>query len=176
MVLRPPRNSPVEAAARVNAYMGDIFELNDLIGGHASIGNVSALLALAESIGATGGQLVEAVVVGLEVTARVYNGYYPAMKPYDEVGMNPVVFPSSYGVAAGAARLMGLTEAQLGDAMGIAGTLAGVDQSGILARVAQNDSLSHRRNIRWCERNLQTLHDIGGNQQRAVGSYRRLLR
>jgi 2-methylcitrate dehydratase PrpD len=124
-VIGTGKRLPVDAAARVNAYMGDIFELNDLIGGHASIGNVSALLALAESIGATGGQLVEAVVVGLEVTARVYNGYYPAMKPYDEVGMNPVVFPSSYGVAAGAARLMGLTEAQLGEAMGIAGTLAG---------------------------------------------------
>ncbi|MEQ9022949.1 MAG: MmgE/PrpD family protein, partial [Pseudomonadales bacterium] len=27
-----------DAAARVNAYMGDIFELNDLISGHASIG------------------------------------------------------------------------------------------------------------------------------------------
>jgi len=114
-----------DAAARVNAYMGDIFELNDLIGGHASIGNVTALLALAESIGASGQQLVEAVTVGLEVTARVYYGYYPAMKPYDEVGMNPVVFPSSYGVAAGAGRLLGLTEQQIGHAMGIAGSLAG---------------------------------------------------
>ncbi|MES2480663.1 MAG: MmgE/PrpD family protein [Pseudomonadota bacterium] len=124
-VIGTGKRLPAEAAARVNAYMGDIFELNDLIGGHASIGNVSALLALAEAIGATGRQLVEAVVVGLEVTARIYYGYYPAMKPYDEVGMNPVVFPSSYGVAAGAARLMGLTQAQLGHAMGIAGTLAG---------------------------------------------------
>lgn len=114
----------VEAAARVNAYMGDIFELNDLIGGHASIGNVSALMALAENLGATGAQLVEAVIVGIEVTARVYYGYYPSMKPYDEVGMNPVTFPSALGIAAGAARLMGLDEQQLGNAMGIAGTLA----------------------------------------------------
>jgi 2-methylcitrate dehydratase PrpD len=116
---------PVQAAARVNAYMGDVFELNDLIGGHGSIGNVTALLALAEALGSTGAQLVEAVTVGLEVTARVYNGYYPAMKPYDEVGMNPVTFPSSYGVAAGAGRLLGLDERQIADAMGIAGTLAG---------------------------------------------------
>lgn len=115
----------IEAAARVNAYMGDVFELNDLIGGHASIGNVTALLALAESLGATGEQLVEAVIVGLEVTARVYYGYYPAMKPYDEVGMAPVAFPSSYGVAAGAARLLGLSKDQIGHAMGIAGALAG---------------------------------------------------
>lgn len=124
-VIGTGRRLGAEAAARVNAYMGDIFELNDLIGGHASIGNVSALLAQAEAMGASGSQLLEAVVVGLEVTARIYYGYYPAMKPYDEVGMNPVVFPSSFGVAAGAARLMGLSQAQVGHAMGIAGTLAG---------------------------------------------------
>jgi 2-methylcitrate dehydratase PrpD len=119
------RRLSVHAAARVNAYMGDIFELNDLIGGHGSIGNVTALLALGESLGSSGAELVEAVTVGLEVTARVYSGYYPAMKPYDEVGMNPVTFPSSYGVAAGAARLMKLGERELSQAMGIAGTLAG---------------------------------------------------
>lgn len=114
-----------EAAARVNAYMGDIFELNDLIGGHGSIGNVSALIALAETLGSSGAQLVESVTIGLEVTARVYFGYYPAMKPFTEVGMNPVTFPSSLGVAAGAARLMGLSELQTAHAMAIGGTLAG---------------------------------------------------
>lgn len=124
-VIGSGRRLSVEAAARVNAYMGDVFELNDLIGGHGSIGNVTALVALAESLGASGARLVESVIVGLEVTARIYYGYYPAMKPYDEVGMNPVVFPSSYGVAAGAARLLGLDERQTAHAMGIAGTLAG---------------------------------------------------
>lgn len=123
-VIGQGRRLSADSAARVNAYMGDVFELNDLIGGHASIGNVCALLALGESLGVSGAQLVEAVIVGIEVTARVYSGYYPAMKPYDEVGMNPVTFPSSFGVAAGAARLLGLNEAQLGHAMSIAGTLA----------------------------------------------------
>ena len=119
------RKLSTEAAARVNAYMGDIFELNDLIGGHASIGNVSALVAMAETLGATGAQLVESVIIGLEVTARIYFGYYPAMKPFTEVGMNPVTFPSSLGVAAGAARLMGLSEEQTAHAMAIGATLAG---------------------------------------------------
>ena len=32
---------PIEAATRVNGYMGDVFELNDLIGGHASIATTS---------------------------------------------------------------------------------------------------------------------------------------
>ena len=124
-VIGAGRKLSTEAAARVNAYMGDIFELNDLIGGHGSIGNVSALVALAETLGSTGAQLVESVIIGLEVTARVYFGYYPAMKPFTEVGMNPVTFPSSLGVAAGAARLMDLSEEQTAYAMGIGGTLAG---------------------------------------------------
>ncbi len=124
-VIGTEKRLSADAAARVNAYMGDIFELNDLIGGHASIGNVTGIVAMAESLGVSGQALVEAVIVGIEVTARIYSGYYPGMKPYDEVGMNPVTFPSSYGVAAGAARLLGLGEAQLSDAMGIAGTLAG---------------------------------------------------
>ncbi len=119
------RKLSTEAAARVNAYMGDIFELNDLIGGHGSIGNVSALLALGETLDVSGAQLVESVIIGLEVTARIYYGYYPAMKPFTEVGMNPVTFPSSLGVAAGAARLMGLSEEQTAHAMGIGGSLAG---------------------------------------------------
>lgn len=124
-VIGTGRKLSTEAAARVNAYMGDIFELNDLIGGHGSIGNVSALVALGETLGSSGAQLVESVIIGLEVTARVYFGYYPAMKPFTEVGMNPVTFPSSLGVAAGAARLMGLSEEQTAYAMGIGGTLAG---------------------------------------------------
>lgn len=124
-VIAAGRKLSTEAAARVNAYMGDIFELNDLIGGHGSIGNVSALVALGETLGSSGAELVESVIIGLEVTARVYFGYYPAMKPFTEVGMNPVTFPSSLGVAAGAARLLGLSEEQTAHAMGIAGSLAG---------------------------------------------------
>ncbi|MGE0801263.1 MAG: MmgE/PrpD family protein [Lautropia sp.] len=124
-VIGTGRRLSTEAAARVNAYMGDILNLHDQIGGHGSIGNVCGLVALAESQRSSGRALLEAVIVGLEVTARVYQGYFAAIKPYDEVGMTPVVFPSSYGVAAGAARLLGLGEPGLAHAMGIAGTLAG---------------------------------------------------
>jgi 2-methylcitrate dehydratase PrpD len=114
----------IEAAARVNAYLGDIFELNDLIGGHASIGVVIALVALAEARGLSGADLMTAVLVGNEVTARVYAGYYPAIKPYTDVAMCPVSFPSALGVAAGAARLLGLDEVSTAHAMAIAGGLA----------------------------------------------------
>lgn len=114
-----------EAATRVNGFMGDILELNDIIAGHASIGNVTAALALAEARQVSGAQLLQAVITGIEVTARVYFCFYPSMKPYTQVGMATVGFPSTLGVAAGAAKLLGLDEERTRHAMEIAGALAG---------------------------------------------------
>src|SRR5690606_16493783 len=73
------------SALRANGYLGDILELNDLIGGHASIGNVTAALALAEVQGASGAALLEAVIRGVEITTRVYAAVYPSLKRYTEV-------------------------------------------------------------------------------------------
>lgn len=119
------RKLSVDAAMRVNGYMGDLLELNDLIGGHASIGVVPPALALAEATGASGAQLLTAVIAGIETTARVYYGYYPGLKPFTEVGMSAVGFPSTIGAAAAVATLLGLTQAQTAHAMANAGALAG---------------------------------------------------
>lgn len=116
---------PLLAALRTNGYLGDVLELNDLIGGHASIGNVSAALALAETEGASGQRLLEAVVRGIEVTTLVYNAVYPSLKRYTDSALVPVGIPSSIGAAAAAAHLLGLDEAQTLHAMAIAGGLAG---------------------------------------------------
>lgn len=113
------------AALRTNSYLGDVLELNDLIGGHASIGNVSAALAVAEAEGASGEQLLEAVVRGIEVTTLVYNAVYPTLKRYTESALVPVGIPSSIGVSAAAAHLLCLNEAQTLHALAIAGGLAG---------------------------------------------------
>ncbi len=115
----------IEGAARVNAYAGDIFELNDLIAGHSSIGVVWGALPVAEALGSTGAELVEAVIVGTEVTSRVYSAYYPTMKPYTETGIVPPGFVNSYGAAAAVACLLNLDEQRMAEAMAIAGALAG---------------------------------------------------
>lgn len=114
-----------EAATRVNGYMGDILELNDIIAGHASIGNVSAALALGQACKATGAELLEAVITGIEVTGRVYSAFYSSMKPYTETGMAVVGFPSTIGAAAAASRLLGLDRERTQHALEIAGALAG---------------------------------------------------
>lgn len=114
---------PVEAATRINAYMGDIFELNDLIAGHASIATVTPALALAQARGANGAQLLEAVVTGIEIVCRIHGGFYAHQKPFTETGMVQVTIASAAGAAAAAAKLMGLDERQTLHAMAIAGAL-----------------------------------------------------
>ena len=101
-------------AARINGYLGDVLELNDLIGGHASIGNVTAALALGEARGANGTNgangttVLEAVVRGIEVTTRVYEAVYPTLRRYTEMALVPVGIPSCIGVAAASAHLLAL--------------------------------------------------------------------
>ncbi len=115
----------LRAAMRINGYLGDVLELNDLIGGHASIGNVSAALALGESQGSSGALLLEAVVRGIEVTTRVYESVYPSLRRYTDAGLVPVGIPASFGSAAAAAHLLTLDGEQTLHAMAIAGSLAG---------------------------------------------------
>jgi 2-methylcitrate dehydratase PrpD len=112
-------------AIRINAYLGDVLELNDLIGGHASIGTVTAAMGLAEAVNASGLQALEAVVRGIEVTSRVYEAIYPSMRRYTEMGLVPVGIPSTIGAAAAAAHLLKLDTQQTLNALAIAGSLAG---------------------------------------------------
>jgi 2-methylcitrate dehydratase PrpD len=124
-VIGARRRLPVAAAARVNGYMGDIFETNDLIGGHASIGVVSAALALAEEVRSTGLELLQSVICGIEITARLYNCFYPQLKGYEECGMVSVGVPSAVGAAAAASRLRRFSRAETREALAIAAALAG---------------------------------------------------
>lgn len=113
-----------EAAARLHAYWGDIFELNDLIGGHASIGIVPAVLAVAEQLGSGGKDVLVATVAGIEVASRIYDAVYPTLKPYTEAGLVTPGLVNSFGAAAAVARLRGLTVEMTTQAMAIAGAIA----------------------------------------------------
>lgn len=124
-VLGTPHRRALREAMRINGYLGDVLELNDLIGGHASIGIVSAALALGEALGSSGSRALEAVVRGIEVTSRVYDAVYLTLRRYTEMALVPVGIPSSIGAAAAAAHLLDLGEEQTLNALAIAGGLAG---------------------------------------------------
>jgi 2-methylcitrate dehydratase PrpD len=117
-------------AARLNGYNGDILELNDLIGGHASIGSVSAVLALAQTLGLGGPAFLRSLITGIEITARVNAAYRESHggqdnKPFTEVGVSSEGIPSTIGVSALASVAFGLRPEQIASAMAIGGTLAG---------------------------------------------------
>ncbi len=116
---------PVESAARVNGYLGDIFELNDLLAGHPSIATVPTALAVAEARGSSGAQLLKAVIAGIETTSRTYAAFRGQERPYPEIGNGFVGFMNTLGAAAAASSLLGLDARQTADALAIAGALAG---------------------------------------------------
>lgn len=107
--------------ARRWAFQGDVFELNDLVGGHASIGTVSALLAEAfhcPDIGLE--ELVFATAVGVETTTRLFEAHSWEKKAYADSGMVVTSILSSVGVAAGLGRLLGLDRREYREALAIA--------------------------------------------------------
>lgn len=117
-------------AARLNGYSGDILELNDLIGGHASIGAVSAALSLAETLNLSGDTLLRALIAGIETTARVNMGYRESNegrdnRPFTQVGISSEGIPSTIGVSALTSVALGLGRERIISALGIGGTLAG---------------------------------------------------
>src|SRR5688572_9113880 len=77
----------------------------------------SALLALAEVTGASGRDLVDALVLGIDVSCRVGNCIYP--EHYDR-GWHITGSTGTLGAAAGCARLLRLDEKRTAMALGIA--------------------------------------------------------
>jgi 2-methylcitrate dehydratase PrpD len=94
---------------------------------HPSAVVVPAALAVAESVGANGRALVDAVAVGLEVTVRL------GMAGYDEELGNSVFFEhgqhatsicGAMGAAVSAGMLLGLSRAQLVDVLGVTASMS----------------------------------------------------
>jgi 2-methylcitrate dehydratase PrpD len=108
------------SAALVNGISSHTFDFDDthlktII--HPAGPVASALLALAEVSGATGRQVIDALVLGIDVSCRVGNMMYP--EHYDR-GWHITGSTGMLGAAAGCARLLGLDEQRTTMALGIA--------------------------------------------------------
>ena len=108
------------SAALVNGIASHTFDFDDthlktII--HPAGPVASALLALAEVQGASGRALIDALVLGIDVSCRKGNLMYPAH--YDR-GWHITGSTGMLGAAAGCARLLGLDEHQTTMALGIA--------------------------------------------------------
>jgi 2-methylcitrate dehydratase PrpD len=108
------------SAALVNGISSHTFDFDDthlktII--HPAGPVASALLALAEHRGSTGRELIDALVLGIDVSCRVGNMMYP--EHYDR-GWHITGSTGMLGAAAGCARLLGLDARKTQMALGIA--------------------------------------------------------
>ena len=108
------------SAALLNGISSHTFDFDDthlktII--HPAGPVASALLALAEHTGASGRKLLDALVLGIDVSCRIGNVMYP--DHYDR-GWHITGSTGMLGAAAGCARLLGLDEQRTAMALGIA--------------------------------------------------------
>jgi len=108
------------SAALVNGITSHTFDFDDthlktII--HPAGPVASALLALAEQTGASGRQLIDALVLGIDVSCRIGNVMYP--DHYDR-GWHITGSTGTLGAAAACARLLGLDAQRTAMALGIA--------------------------------------------------------
>lgn len=114
-------------AALVNGTAGHALDLDDigLQAGHVSTAIVPAALAVAETAGSSGAELVTALALGYEVTNRLTRVYGDNLAgPYAFGYHKPSVY-AVFGATAAAARLLGLDAERTGRAFGIAASQAG---------------------------------------------------
>jgi 2-methylcitrate dehydratase PrpD len=117
------------AAALANGILVHALDFDDTHAGsiaHVSAVVVPAALAAAQSRGASGAELLAALLAGNEITCRVG---LPAGDGFHHRGFHPTAICGIFGATAAAGRLAGLDAGRLVHALGIAGSMA----SGLLA-------------------------------------------
>ncbi len=113
-------------AALANGTMAHGFEVDDVLIcalHHPGAVIVPAALATAEREDSTGREFIEAVVAGYEVMNRV--GKAVGTESHVMRGFFPTSTNGSFGAAAAAGKLLRLTDGQMTDAFGIAGSQSG---------------------------------------------------
>lgn len=128
-----------ELAAMLNCNASHCTELEDVAWPEAQYTCclIPAMFSLGQHLGSTGAAVIEAIIVGFEVAARpgmVCSNHGAAARGFLSCANNGTI-----GAAAGAAKLMGLTEAQVCDAVTLAASMGGglVRQTGSAAHVVE---------------------------------------
>ena len=124
------KTSSLEAAL-VNGAMSHALDYDDvtfITKTHPSAALIPGALPLAEEVGATGGELLLAYLLGFEVACAVGEAISPAY--YDDLGWHPTGPLGTLGAAAAAARLLRLNPEQTAMAISLgASQAAGLRQN-----------------------------------------------
>ena len=129
LIARSERASRLSAAL-VNGAAGHALDFDDThmaMGGHPSVPVIPAVLALAETEGAGGRAMLEAIVAGIELECRL--GAMIGGQHYT-IGFHSTGTLGTFGAAAACAHLLHLDEGQWLCAIGLAGTQAAGLKSG----------------------------------------------
>lgn len=113
------------AAALVNGALAHSLDFDDTHARaslHPSAPIVPAALAAAELVRATGREVIAAIVAGYEVQIRLSLALVP--KDHYDRGFHPTATCGTFGAAAAAGLLLGLTPRQVASAFGLCGSLA----------------------------------------------------
>ena len=112
-------------AALINGAMSHALDYDDvtfITKTHPSAVLIPAALPLAEEVGATGGEMLLAYLLGFEVACAVGDAISPAY--YDDLGWHPTGPLGTLGAAAAASRLLGLDAGQTAMAISLAASQA----------------------------------------------------
>ena len=112
-------------AALLNGTMGHSLDFDDTHADsslHPSAPVVPAAFAVGEMVGASGREVLAAIVAGYEVCCRLGNALDPTS--HYQRGFHPTATAGTYGVAAAAANLFGLSQQQIEYAFGVSGSQA----------------------------------------------------
>ena len=142
-VLGLPGRRGAAAAALLNGIFGHSLDFDDTHADsslHPSAPVVPAALAAAELVGASGPEMVAAIVVGFEVGCRVGLALDPTA--HYARGFHPTATAGTFGAAAAAGRLLGVDATQMISAFGIAASQA----SGSL-QFLENDAWNKRYQV-----------------------------
>ncbi len=113
-----------QAAALANGAAAHALDYDDILWtlyGHPSVAVLPAALAVAESVGASGRELLLAYAIGVEVIGKLGRWVNPG---HYEHGWHSTASVGVIGATAAASRLLGLTEPQIAQALGIAASEA----------------------------------------------------
>ncbi len=124
-VLGLSRRFGAGAAALLNGAFGHSLDFDDTHADsslHPSAPVIPSALAAAELTDASGADLLAAIVVGFEVCCRIGMALDPTA--HYARGFHPTATAGTFGAAAAAGRLMGLTSEQMMSAFGIAASQA----------------------------------------------------
>jgi 2-methylcitrate dehydratase PrpD len=115
------RSSALQAAfANGTAAHALDFDHSFTLMGQPTAPIIPAIFALGESLGASGRQLIEAYVVGFEVTAKLAH----SLRDSAHEGWHAPSTLGSFGAAAACGKLLGLSASQVEMALGITASMA----------------------------------------------------